>query len=829
MYGSVRIDRATQHIMFWTVVLGITASAAVAGLTLRRYAWEKTDSIRYTEDINNAFRQGTEAMRVGYLNRYDQDHTSKDWWRSQTHMELDYAPGRLAIAELWARWVHERVDGPLTDETQVRQWPYEFYDRARSLKKQYQLCAPMLRVNLTGEAASALALFLLVRRYTGGRNGPPLSTPLRDCLRGGIVGVTLLGLCMIALRQFELPLMFGWQLPGLVWLWVVLPSRRSTLMGLVAALFFWFNPALIWNAHCWPQWDSWVLPFFLWAVLAGSLDYWFVAGALVAAGAMFKGQILFGAPLLLLWPLFQLRFISIVRWLVGLATSTAVITSPWLLRTAGATPGMKFVPGHLNQESTAWVMSVAVAFGLMIVLLRGRWLWYAKLPVLAVVAGLISWHFLEVDSTPQLRSAILFGLSWAALVPVLLWPRFQAEFKIPAVIGLTCFVAYGASHLGLVWLRTVDAGLVIAGAFVSAELLASHKFLVKADHEAPNPLFVGHRVVQGLGIFLGIFILFVPIRPAFVPALYSILVMLSGGLIFWGSLRVGRWSWQTRLPVGWLLTSLVLWPFLDFAQGMVIAAVAATFRVGLIIFYAPRRALPYTAAGWIAAALLLCVPLFDGSRTWFDVGLASPTTYRQAMASGENDNLPDILSEQWRWQTMDTVVTIEPGTASNAIAAFLEAVDPRYRHRAKGPIAIPMKYLLVSMWAAAVLLSSIGASVHDAGRRSQFLIAIAAPWIVMFAVMAQMHQRYLLWGASLSSAAAALNPGYALLHLLISLVAMSQEIQSMLERNPFLLGELVRNVIRGWHPGIGWAVLLIAIIFVYAAARPERSRNSPRR
>src|SRR5204862_540587 len=75
-----------------------------------------------------------------------------------------------------------------------------------------------------------------------------------------------------------------------------------------AALLFWFNPSVIWDDHCWPQWDVWVLPFFLFAVVAGLTEWWFLAGVLIGVGAMIKGQILLAGAGLVLWPLFQGRF-----------------------------------------------------------------------------------------------------------------------------------------------------------------------------------------------------------------------------------------------------------------------------------------------------------------------------------------------------------------------------------------------------------------------------------------------------------------------------------------------------------------------------------------
>jgi hypothetical protein len=95
-----------------------------------------------------------------------------------------------------------------------------------------------------------------------------------------------------------------------------------------------------------------------------------------------------------------------------------------------------------------------------------------------------------------------------------------------------------------------------------------------------------------------------------------------------------------------------------------------------------------------------------------------------------------------------------------------------------------------------------------------------------------MHQRYLLWGAGLATGCAAISPGYLLLDILITAVALSQELQAMYDRAGYRFRSdrpLFYKIIQEAHPGIGWAVLLTALIYFYLAVRPGRSRNSPGR
>ena len=74
---------------------------------------------------------------------------------------------------------------------------------------------------------------------------------------------------------------------------------------------------MILDAHGWPQWDAWILPFYLFAALVALKNRWFWCGCLLALGAMFKGQLLFVAPFFVLWPLWQKRWVTALRMLAG--------------------------------------------------------------------------------------------------------------------------------------------------------------------------------------------------------------------------------------------------------------------------------------------------------------------------------------------------------------------------------------------------------------------------------------------------------------------------------------------------------------------------------
>jgi hypothetical protein len=137
----------------------------------------------------------------------------------------------------------------------------------------------------------------------------------------------------------------------------VLPAEhRGWAAGLVAAGFIWFDPSLLVDAHVWPQWDVWVLPPFLLAALLASLDWWLAAGLVMGVGAMFKGQFLLGAPVLIVWPLLSLRWGAVARLLSGFALMAGLIVSPWLV--------LNEQPPSMRSGPLRWIVAVAVAAGL---------------------------------------------------------------------------------------------------------------------------------------------------------------------------------------------------------------------------------------------------------------------------------------------------------------------------------------------------------------------------------------------------------------------------------------------------------------------------------
>jgi hypothetical protein len=280
---SAPVDKFVRHILLALLI----ATIVLAGVQLRRLTGDGTRQVRYQHDLVNGFYWGSEVLKLA--RRLSPDEASANSWAGfcrgyfglydrvkkkayKKDYALDYPPLRLLVMAIWAKQV--RTEFPGVDDGHPK------------------LVNPLLKINLVCELLSAVAIFLLVRFCVERSSWSALA-----------------------------PLLEGFP-----------QQNRAFICGLAAASVAWFEPSMILDAHGWPQWDAWILPFYLFAALAALKERWFCCGCLIAAGAMFKGQLLFVAPLFILWPLWQKKWAASLRVVAGFTATTALIVSPWLLR-----------------------------------------------------------------------------------------------------------------------------------------------------------------------------------------------------------------------------------------------------------------------------------------------------------------------------------------------------------------------------------------------------------------------------------------------------------------------------------------------------------------
>jgi hypothetical protein len=368
--SSPRGNAAARRIRFLLIWLLRLSGIAVAvwalhsGLQLRSYLWTWSVPIRFRGDIANGLGQGTEVLHEAV---------------ALARAEGQPLPPRGAAAQVSWRYVLRgflnRYD-KVVEESHDDQYGLD-YTPARLLVMTFwaryvrqidphgehfaeEDAAPLLRANTGCEIAAAIFMFLLVRHWYR---------------RGNF-------------QSHE-------------WAW---------LLGLIAALICWFNPSTLADAHMWPQWDVWIVPFYLAAMYLASIEWWFAAGMSVALGAMFKGQMMMVAPVLVLWPLFGGRLSATTRLLIGFAFAGALAASPWLAR---------------QTQAWEWVGLVVLLSAVLVFVGktrrrgtrvgRGRWPLWSFIPIIALVirpAGVSDPTALALGVAVALTPLLVRWLSW---------------------------------------------------------------------------------------------------------------------------------------------------------------------------------------------------------------------------------------------------------------------------------------------------------------------------------------------------------------------------------------------------------------------------------
>jgi hypothetical protein len=258
--------KGTKQLLAAVALILCALALTAAGLAVRRQQFDRTLALRFADDVSHGFGWGRIARQVGLFHVYDLQAAGRI---DNPPNGLDYTPLRLTVMSGWAAWAERH------------------YPDVTSWRNDYAFMAPVLGLNIAAEWASAVLAFTLVRHWV--RKAAAARRPLEP------------------------------------------PTPcTGTARGLLAAAFLWFNPAVIWDGTCFPQWDIWLAPFFLAAVLLGCTEWWLAAGCCVAVGAFLKGQILLVAPIFLIWPVAQGRLLPAARFAAGFVLAAAVIALPWM-------------------------------------------------------------------------------------------------------------------------------------------------------------------------------------------------------------------------------------------------------------------------------------------------------------------------------------------------------------------------------------------------------------------------------------------------------------------------------------------------------------------
>lgn len=383
----------------WTLCILIAAAAIHYGMQLRRWAWESTTDVRFVNSVSNAIEWGRYANEVGVLKVYDvlvEKHGLEGDYSGPARFALDYAPLRLFIASQWADWAQQKFPPPA--------------GKPLVWRPEYEFTEPMLKLNLACELLGSFGMFLLVYHW--------VRVTKTEAPR----------------RWWAFSFKNAWgrdEAPT-----KLLPSTVGLFTAMTAALLLWFNPAVIFNAHVYPQWDVWLLPPFIFALYFGMRNWWLPAGIAVGLCAMAKGQIFFALPLLIAWPLLLGNLAGVVRVLVGIVVGIALAVWPFLLQSYDASKWIVFASAG------------AVLLSCVVVMPRSGWKWRVARCLVAIIGlCVIAWPVAAItgefalhgtEVVVQKRATLLTFLALAAIAAILGGRRWVPTLLagVPAVCTL---------------------------------------------------------------------------------------------------------------------------------------------------------------------------------------------------------------------------------------------------------------------------------------------------------------------------------------------------------------------------------------------------------
>jgi hypothetical protein len=188
--------------------------------------------------------------------------------------------------------------------------------------------------------------------------------------------------------------------------------------------------------------------------------------------------------------------------------------------------------------------------------------------------------------------------------------------------------------------------------------------------------------------------------------------------------------------------------------------VLAAFAVITALFFVRFKLTDHGAlvAGIIGSAVLVIGAVTGGSFAWLQVGFIYGTEHYPYLFISACYNLPSLLA-QVGWSLKDP---------------FLSA------HLGSLHLHITLQWTLRLLYLVGLALCARGLARHLRDRDSRALIAIAAPWLLMFALLGQMHERYLVWGAVVSAVALGVSVRLSIIHFILSAASTTMIVHVML-------------------------------------------------
>src|SRR5438477_151410 len=269
-----------------------------------------------------------------------------------------------------------------------------------------------------------------------------------------------------------------------------------------------------------------------------------------------------------------------------------------------------------------------------------------------------------------------------------------------------------------------------------------------------------------------------------------------------------RWNYALSVLTGFTATAAVIaspWLLRTPAAWLALAAVT-----GASWSFILQRKLPHQIA-WISGitgcAVFLIGAFAGGSFAWLQVGFLYGSEHYPYLVISSCYNLPSLLS-QLGWSLKDPFCSVHFGSLH---------------------FDLTLQWTLRLLYLGALTVCAYGAAQQVRNRDPRVLIAITAPWLLMFTLLGQMHERYFVWGAVVSAVALGVSFRLSIIHFIISAASTAMIVHVMLIDKKLEATLWAIDLLKHIRPYASVLVLACVAVYVRNTLRmPVFERRAPR-
>jgi hypothetical protein len=273
------------------------------------------------------------------------------------------------------------------------------------------------------------------------------------------------------------------------------------------------------------------------------------------------------------------------------------------------------------------------------------------------------------------------------------------------------------------------------------------------------------------------------------------LLMVAPFFLLW-PLWQKHWIPALRMLAGFTATAaLIVSPWLlhnSTAWFAITVGTGVSFSL-LLPWKLPHRAALF--AGIVGSAIFVIGAFTGGSFAWLDIGFIYGSEHYPYLFISSCYNLASLVSDLG-WSLKDSVLSANLG----------------WLH-----LHLTLQWALRLFYLGTLILCARGAARHLRDRDPRVLIAIATPWLLMFALLGQMHERYLMWGAVVSAVALGVSVRLSIIHFIISAASTAMIVHVMLidKKLDGTLGAI--DLLQGIRPYASGLVLACVAAYFWCA------------